>query len=309
MQNRTALPLLSLLGILMFGSCQDFIEVNLGKKNMTILSPANNTVSPNFNQIFWWEELKGADQYQIQIVKPAFSSIAEFITDTTVTTTKFLYTLHPGTYQWRIRAKNSSSATDFITYNLTIDSTLDLSGQHVILSSPADNYFTHSFSNTFIWQNMPNADSYIFQVLSGGSVISTQTSISLNSNYTFASEGIYQWRVFAQNSTSNSAYITRTITVDTTRPNIPVISFPIMDTITANPIPLTWNTVETGDSYRVQVSTDSTFTSVLKDTTTSNTVYDLINANVGQYYYWRVRAIDQALNQSNFSYRKRIKRN
>lgn len=308
-KNKLLMALSAILGLFSMVGCEEFIEINLEGKQITILAPVNNTVTSNFTQTFWWEEVKGAENYQLQIVKPNFIAIQQLILDTTIVTTKFFYTLQPGTYQWRLRAKNSSSQTEYFTFNLTIDSTLNLSGQPVILTSPTDNYYTNSFSNTFSWQTMPNADSYILQILSGATVISTQTSTALVSNYTFTAQGVYQWRVFAQNATSNSSYYTRTITIDTLKPDVPVLSYPLNDTITADPIPFEWNSVELGISYQILISTDSTFSSVTKDTITSNNFYDFYNATIGTYYFWKVRSIDNASNYSIYCTRKRVKRN
>src|SRR5688572_12340162 len=127
MKTKSILPLV-LLGAFL-SSCEDFFEPNLEKKDVVIIAPANGTVSSSFTQTFWWEELKGAEEYTLQIVKPTFSSVQQLILDTNVNGTKFYYTLQPGVYQWRLRAINNSSETDFVTYNLEIDSTLNLSGQ------------------------------------------------------------------------------------------------------------------------------------------------------------------------------------
>jgi hypothetical protein len=212
-------------------------------------------------------------------------------------------------YQWRIRAKNSSSETQFATRTITIDSTMNLSGQILQLSLPADNSFINTFTKTFSWQTLPNTQYYIFQVLQNGSLVETNTLTTTSASYSFLSEGTYQWRVFAQNSTSNSSYLTRTVTVDTTKPIIPSLLFPLSDTISTEPIQLGWNESEIDLTFRLQISTDSTFNSVTKDTTTAETTYNLYNTVIGQYYYWRVKAIDKATNQSSFSIRSRVKKN
>ncbi len=298
-----------LFACILLVSCEDFIEADLSKKQMTVLSPADNSVSPGFTQTFWWEDLKGADQYQIQIVKPSFAAIQEFIADTTVSASRLALTLSPGTYQWRIRAKNGSSATGFITRTLTIDSTLNLSGQTLILSAPANNFYSNHFLNTFTWQTLPNAESYILQILESGSVIQTQTLTSISSSYTFGNEGAYQWRVFAQNSNSNSAYSIRSITIDTTRPGIPLVLFPLTDTVTSASIPLGWSISESGCNSHVQISHDSTFASVIKDTLTAAASYTIFSPLTGQYYYWRVKAVDAALNESAYCIKRKVKKN
>jgi hypothetical protein len=302
------LPLILSL-ILALSSCEDLIEKDLSKKVLTVNSPADNTVSAMFTQTFWWEEIKGADKYQIQIVKPSFASVQQFIMDTLIRGSRVELILSPGTYQWRIRAKNSTSSTEYITRNLTIDSTLDLSGQPLSLSLPANNHYSKTFSNNFSWQPMPNAENYVFQLLQSGSLVYTQSGSSTTCTYTVAAQGEYQWRVFAQNSTSNSSYATRTLTVDTAKPAIPTVIFPIADTSSIEPLPLEWNNTETGLSYHLQISADSNFTALHTDITISTTTYDVINLPSGQYYYWRVKAIDKALNESAYFSGRKIKKN
>lgn len=294
---------------LLLSSCEDFIEANLSKKQLRIISPADNAYSSSFTPTFWWEDLKGAESYQIQIVRPSFSAIQQFIIDTTTHASKLTLTLQPGMYQWRIRAKNNSSTTEYQTYTLTIDSTLNLSGQALILNSPANNCFVNSLTVNFSWLTLANSDSYILQILSDNVLMDTHPYIINAGSYTFPEEGSYEWRVFAQNSVSNSSYFTRTITVDTTRPAVPVILSPLTDTITANPIELNWNSVEPGLSFQLQISTDSTFLSTGKDTITTENTYKFYGSAIGQNNYWRVKTIDKALNQSAYCTRKRIRRN
>jgi hypothetical protein len=295
--------------VLLFSSCEEFIETDLSKSSLTVIAPLDNATTPNFTQTFWWEELKGADSYQIQIVRPSFSAMQYFVTDTTVHGSRIDLILQPGTYEWRIRAKNSISSTEFITRTLSVDSTLDLSGQTVALSLPSNNHYSKTLANTFSWQTMPNAQYYVLQLLQNGSLIHTQSSNTTTANYTFSTQGIYEWRVFAQNNNSNSGYATRTITIDTAKPVIPVFSLPTTDTITAEPIQLTWTHPESTITFRIQISDDSTFSTVIKDTTLEATTYNLFNIPSGTYYYWHVKAIDRALNESAYFYRRRIKKN
>lgn len=314
MKNKLLYPLLVFSASILIYSCEDFIEVELSGKSVTVLAPANNTISSSYNQLFKWEDLKGAEKYQLQIVKPNFSAITQFVLDTTTTSTQFAYTLLPGNYQWRLRAMNNSSVTEYQTFNLTIDSTLDLSSSTVVLVSPADNYYSKYMANTFAWQTMPNADNYVLQILSSGSTISIQSSTTTTGNYTFTSEGTYQWRVYAQNSSSNSAYSTRNIIIDVTAPSVPVPVSPVLDTITANPIPLKWNTSSLADSSHILISTDSLFAVITtKDTTIENTAsvvtYNFYSAVIGTNYFWKVQDVDKAGNKSAYFTRRKIKRN
>jgi len=292
-------------------SCEDFIEKDLGGKVVTIYTPVNNTVSSNYTQTFWWESLNGAEKYRLQIVKPNFAVVQQLIVDTIVRSNQFVYTLQPGSYQWRLRAENNSSQSDYVTYNLTIDSSLNLSGQTLLLNSPADNFYTANFANTFTWFAMPSATDYVFGIFnsSGVQIGSYQNTTTTTLPYTFPAEGVYKWRVFAQNSQSISPYSERTITIDTTRPNVPAITFlPLNDTTSLQPIPLSWSSVEANASYRVLISTDTSFSTVVKDTTINALNYNFYGATIGTFYYWKVRAIDLAGNIGNYTTRKRFKR-
>lgn len=288
-------------------SCQDFIEADLGKKAITVLAPANNTASSTASQTFWWEDLKGAEKYNLQIVKPNFSSIQQFVLDSTITKNQFSYSLLPGVYQWRVRALNNSSYTDYVIYNLTIDSSLNLSNQWVTLMSPADNYSSNNFTNAFTWLPLTNADSYLFQVLSSGSVIHTESFTTTTANYTFSAEGTYQWRVLAQNNTSASSPTnsTRNIIIDNTAPPAPVLTFPAANDTASNPINLTWTSDISATMDSVFVFADTNLTILVTSLLTTNLNY-IFNGTVGQDYFWRVRSRDAAGNWSPYATRRKF---
>ena len=302
MKNRY-LGILSIgIGLAMLVSCQDLIETKLDKKTVTVLAPANNTVSPNASQQFWWDEVKGADNYKLQIVKPNFSAIQQLVMDTTITANQFSYSLLSGSYQWRIRAMNGSSYTEYSVFNLTIDSTLDLGNQWVILTSPVDNYFSANNTQTFTWQTLPNATSYLFQVLLSGLPIHTETLTTTTTSYTFASENTYQWRVLAQNNSSTSSPVNsiRTITIDHTAPPVSVQVSPAANDTSANPVSLTWQRDASGSADSIFIYADSLATTLTASTLTTNQNYSF-NGTVGHSYFWKIRSGDNLGNWSAYS--------
>ncbi len=105
-----------------FTTCEEIIEVDLNDLNVTLLAPSNGTATTDAAQIFYWENLKGAEEYNLQIVSPRFSSITKFVLDTTITENSFDFTLSPAEYEWRVKAINASSHTDYSVFNLTISS-------------------------------------------------------------------------------------------------------------------------------------------------------------------------------------------
>ncbi|MGB3948534.1 MAG: hypothetical protein WBM13_11160 [Bacteroidia bacterium] len=306
MKNHTAFIFIIL--ILFFTSCKDIVETDLSDKNVAILSPVNNSVSASFSQTFWWQEIDGAITYKLQIVKPNFSSIQELTIDTTIATTQFSFTLSPGTYQWRVKAMNGSSDTDYSVYNLTIDSTLDLSNQWVLLNSPVDKDSSSQATHLFSWQTLSNTDSYLFQIVMNGLPIYTQTLTTTTSiNYTFLNDGTYQWRVFAQNATSTSSPVnaTRTITIDRVAPNTPVLSSPIANDSVSNPVNLSWVSDPTYSYDSVYVYADTNLTVLVASGISTNQTYNY-TGTVGQDYFWRVRSIDAVGNKSIYSNRRKF---
>lgn len=307
MKNKILIPVI--LGIIfsLLYSCQDFIEVDLAKKSIIVLAPANNTASSSSSQLFWWEELKGADKYNLQIVKPGFSSVQQLILDSTITNNRFSYSLLPGVYQWRVRAMNNSSYTEYVIYNLTIDSSLNLSNLWVSLMSPADNYSSNSYTQAFTWQPLNNADSYLFQILLSGSVIGTQTLTTTTANFTFTAEGTYQWRVLAQNgnSTSLAANATRNIIIDNTPPAAPVLTLPATNDSVPNPVNLEWTADVSATMDSVFVYADTNLTVLVTSVLTTSLSYSF-TGTVGQDYFWRIRSRDAAGNWSAYSTRRKF---
>lgn len=307
MKNKFSLIAILGIAFTFLYSCQDFIEVDLGKKSITVLAPANNTASSSSSQIFWWGEIKGAEKYNLQIVKPNFSSIQQLVLDSNITHNQFSYSLLPGVYQWRVRAMNNSSYTEYVTYNLTIDSSLDLSNQWVSLMSPVDNYSSNNFTHAFTWQPLINADSYLFQILLSGSVISTQTLTTTTANYTFIAEGSYQWRVLGQNSNSTSlpANSTRNIIIDNTPPPAPVLTFPLANDTVSNPVNLAWTPDISATMDSVFIYADTNLTVLVTGILTTGLSFNF-NGTVGQDYFWRVRSGDAAGNWSAYATRRKF---
>lgn len=92
---------------------------------------------------------------------------------------------------------------------------------------------------------------------------------------------------------------------DTTKPSIPNLFYPLEDQYVSDLPLLTWNE-STDDSsgvsyYRVAVSTSSSFTSTVLNTTTIKTWYQFSTSLNFITYYWKVKAIDKSGNIGNWS--------
>src|ERR1700749_4889202 len=131
-------------GVLGVYSCtKDFVDKNITGQTIQLMAPGNGLSTSVQSQTFWWNQLNGADQYELQIVKGTFSSAIQLVIDTITVNNKYTCTLYPGSYQWRVRGMNGGGNTQFSTYSLVIDSASSMSGQTVVLVSPLSNAYAN----------------------------------------------------------------------------------------------------------------------------------------------------------------------
>ena len=309
-----------ILLLIAFIACDDFFDEDLTDKTIELIGPADGLKTSNTSFIFWWNEVDGASKYNLQIVSPTFEQVEKLVLDTNLTGTQYEYQLYPGNFQWRVKGYNGSSETEYVVYTLTVDSTLDLTGQDLVLSSPSENYATNESSVDFSWQEKPNADYYTFKLVSGdwstGSIEVIETPIyNLSWSQTLGelSEGEYSWGVRAENNISSSNYGFRSLIIDTTSPDQPNLSSPSQgeEVESGNIISFSWTRPnETGSNITdsLYVSTDSTFVAsheiAIERTETSYSKTFEVGST--QKYYWRVRSIDAAGNKSDYSVTRRF---
>jgi hypothetical protein len=119
LKNKLAIFLL--LVIVIAGGCEELLEKSLTDKKVTLQAPVNNLTTTDSIHNFYWQEVDGALEYQLQIVSPRFDSIVKLIADTPVTAVVLNIELDAGKYQWRVRAKNNSTVSNYSEpWNLTI---------------------------------------------------------------------------------------------------------------------------------------------------------------------------------------------
>lgn len=291
---------------------KDFISKDIKNSTVNVIAPANNLSTPNNAITFWWDELEGAEKYNLQIVKPRFDSILQLIVDTTITGNKFNHTFTPGKYQWRIKGINGGGSTVYTTRTLVIDTTSNLLLVKVNPNLPVDNFKTSNKTITFSWNTLYAASSYNLVISDASGQIASFNTANTSYQYTFASAGIYSWKVQAQNSFSFSLFNTpRYLKIDLTAPSAPAITSPTNNASATDTVHLTWVRSSSDVWYdSLFISTDS-FASQIR----YMSVYDkklqinLINPSLstGNYYFWRLKSIDSAGNISPYSSPKKFK--
>ena len=149
------------------------------------------------------------------------------------------------------------------------------------------------------WNTAARATSYRVQV----STVSTFTATVVNDSTltvgadslttALANNTMYFWRVNAKNATGTSAWATaRNFTTVAVAPVTPVLTYPANEATGVQTAPtLTWGTVANAATYRVQLSTNSTFSSTLVDDSTLMAGTKAITGlSATTVYYWRVNA-------------------
>jgi hypothetical protein len=299
--------------LIVINACKkDFIVENIKNKTIVVLAPANNLVTTSNSVTFWWEELDGAENYNLQIVKPNFASLTTIVADTNVFGTKFKVSLLPGTYQWRIKATNAGGSTAYQQYNLKVDTTSNLTGQLVSNISPQTNFLTANKTILFSWNALSAALTYQFLLLNStnGTIKDTITS-KTTYTYTFPNvTGDYSWKVRALNNSSISQYNSAsTFAIDLTPPqSAPSLTTPASGAIVTPTNSLGWIRTGAPDAKydSIYIATDTFFTNIISKTRTyqQSILINALNnppAANGNFYWWRLRSIDSVGNRSGYS--------
>jgi hypothetical protein len=282
-------------------SCDEFIEKDLEGKNVTILAPADSLVTSNAFMTFWWEAMEGALEYNVQVVSPSFALIKKLWADSIVAGNKFELALVPGSYQWRIKGMNGSSESNFVTLSFTIDSTLNITNETIILQSPDNDFASNKLSQIFKWNKLYNADEYRFQITnSSNSLLKDATTRDTENSFEFTADGNYTWSVRGQNEISNTLYSSFTITIDTEKPGRPSLRTPSdKSVITGDSIPFLWVRIEDSGSRlydSLYVFRDKELMEKVISRKTDKTFYNELLEEPPGIYYWYVKTCDVAGN-------------
>lgn len=287
-------------------SCDDIIfEEDISESNLIILAPTNNASIVSGNISFNWEAVTNADKYQIQIATPNFDDAIQIVLDSTISNTSFTKQLLANNYEWRVRAVNSAFETSYFTNSLTVTEVEDFADQEVELLSPINNLISNQSSQSLTWKSVEGATEYRVQIWQpdiNGTLVHDEVVSLTSMEYTFL-DGNYTWQVRAQNDTQNTLFFSRTLSMDTAKPNTPTLVTPINNEDKASgKISFTWereNIAGSVESDSIYVYTDAELkTLVFKDISTNKQFEKDLSASS---YYWYVQSFDTAGNQSSNS--------
>ncbi len=180
----------------------------------------------------------------------------------------------------------------FVTYIGVNDSIPDAP----ILNAPADGAIGILNTQNFTWSSVPGAVLYTLEFSTDPSFATIDISRNAGINFALApallGSTTYYWRVKSNNGGHESLYSSVRSFNSATAAATLIFPPDSATGINLNPI-FSWDPVTNADSYTLQVSTSSTFTTqsmvynTAGITTTSQQVGGL---NPNQLYYWRVRS-------------------
>lgn len=304
--------MLSLIG------CDDFIAKNISDKTLVVLVPAvNDTV--NINPVhFKWEAVEGATSYHLQVVTPSFSGISDYVIDTVITKTDFSFSLDSNVFEMKLTATNAgytSKTSSALKFWVGVHASP--SSNKIVLTAPSDTaYVNDGFNRTFTWQALASAVNYEISIRKGSSFAIgsieymknnvSSTSITPSTNELALSEGIYWWGVKAYTATGETYYSTRKLGIDLTEPNDPLLVAPLAtNLVNEGVVSFSWNngadpgTVKSPVHSTIEVSGNSSFTDIKQSSELiGNTKSFTLTSGI---YYWRVKNVDEAGNNSSYS--------
>lgn len=299
--------LLLLLCTLCLWSCEDVFEEDISDDSVKLLSP-KDSLNSSSNQIsFSWESIEGADKYQLQVVSGSFANTSQMLCDSNLTQTFFTMTFTPGTYQWRVRAKNFAYESMWTTRTFSVTLTPDLSAIIPQLINPVNGDTTRKMSFLFKWNSILYADDYRFEIWKDAFASGTKiVSIILDTNYfnyTLPEQGLYYWALRGQNTYSNSVFSTASLFIDTIAPNTSMITFPQYNlVVTDSIVNFTWQRTAIAGSAEFDslfLYADSLMNNLIGVAKSNNFSYSKKMTN-GRYW-WKLKPWDRAGNTNAVS--------
>jgi len=246
-----------------------------------------------------------AVSYKLEVVTPGFAVNHKLVFEKSLSVAKFDTSLLSNEYEWRVKAMNSASQTEFFTSSFSILPAFNISSKQVVLLSPEDQAVGKVKNVDFKWEALSGTSYYSFKIKkanwTGDTIV---VSKLFSTNYTFRLEdGIYSWGVAAIDTLTKKStdYTIRSFTVDQNPPSVPLLVSPAnQDTVSSAVVGFKWKKAEQKATYAIEVYSDSELKNRLQEKTLSDTL-TYIDLGKNGIYYWRVNSTDEHGNIGSFS--------
>lgn len=293
--------------------CDDILENDISDDALELIFPltGDQIVANEVN--FQWNSLEDADSYRVQVFGDDLND--GILIDSLVTTLQLKIDLAPGGYTWTARAENFAYTTEFVpAQSFDVLFTDDLSGQTVNLLTPSNDFYTNDVDITCTWEAEPAALQYDFELqksLNGITTVLQEANIEMTSfgppAVSFEEDAQYIWKVRAKNSTTQTEFAQRNLFIDREAPPVAALSVP-GDQATFNVLSVTmaWilgqdvGNVTSDRKSVLEIASDASFNVIVDTIESSDDFVDYTFTQTGDYF-WRVKIIDIAGNESAFS--------
>ena len=170
----------------------------------------------------------------------------------------------------------------------------------VVLLAPSNGTESTVYAQTFWWEQVEDALKYRLQVVSPNfshpATLLLDTLVSLDKFSFTLDPGTYEWRVRAENGSSQTSYTSSAFVIYATEitEQQPQLQSPASGLVTAvGSATFSWLKLYGADEYRLEVDTNSfaNESSLFLDQRTSNLEYN-VSFTRDKVYQWRVKAID-----------------
>jgi len=278
---------------------------DISNETVNLIAPSNGVDLTDNNITFTWNEVPFADDYVLQIATPDFINPLQVVVDETLANTSSSQTLNDGSYQWRVKARNSSSETNYSTNSFTVSTGINFSDRIVVIISPPDNFISNQPTLNIQWEPVEDATLYRIQILDAAtnSLVDEQTTTLTSTPFTFP-EGELIWQVRAETSSESTGYTAQNITIDSVAPNTPILLTPLdTEILTSTLVNFTYSreAIEgTAESDQISIYEDPALTILVLQQEVSGGTFNTTLTN-NQTYYWKMKAFDLAGNQSSDS--------
>ena len=274
----------------------------------TLKTPANLVAVPA-TPTFSWLAATTAVKYKFEYATDlGFTTIVHTSAELSTLTYK-PPTMTPGTYYWRVSARDAAGNWSVLPGASSRVTILPAP----VLSSSIPPSVTNDPTPDFSWSNFTGAEiTYKLEISTTSTFIpgpATQTLSGLGTPpYTLAAplipltpDGLYYWHVRAENSALTLFgpwSLTRSFTLDTLAPLAPALSAPLDNvSVIATPA-FSWLAAATAVKYKFEYATDLGFTSIVHTSAELSTLTYKPPTMTPGTYHWRVSARDVAGNWS-----------
>lgn len=121
MKKLLVIGLISIFPVwLLQSGCVDFFEEDLSVSVVDMAVPSDSVMVVGPIVDFWWKSVPFSDGYEFQLVSPDFIKPVSVLADTMIVKNSIRFNLPPGSYRWRVRAYNQSSASLYTELTLYI---------------------------------------------------------------------------------------------------------------------------------------------------------------------------------------------